>query len=54
MAYICSTPELSAAFALDAAPVDGEELWEVGENGALPRTKLFDSAWLELTGKFNA
>ena len=55
--YICSTPELSTALALNAALADGDELRAVGENGALPRTKLFDNTcpdMFELTGKFNA
>jgi len=55
--YICSAPALSAALALNVALADGDELRAVGENGALPRTKLLDNAcpeMFELTGKFNA
>ena len=55
--YICSAPVLSAALALNVALADGDELRAVGENGALPRTKLLDNAcpeMFELTGKFNA
>jgi len=54
---ICSAPALSAALALNVALADGDELRAVGENGALPRTKLLDNAcpeMFELTGKFNA
>ena len=55
--YICSAPVLSAALALNVALADGDELGAVGENGALPRTKLLDNTcpeMFELTGKFNA
>ena len=55
--YICSAPALSAALTLNVALVDGDELRAVGENGALPRTKLLDNPcpeMFELTGKFNA
>lgn len=53
LTYICSTPELSAALALNAALADDDELRAVGENGALPRTNACPEM-LELTGKFNA
>ena len=55
--YICSAPALSPALALNAALAVGDELRAVGENGALPRTRLLDNAcpeMFELTGKFSA
>lgn len=54
---ICSAPALSPALALNVALADGDELRAVGENGALPRTKLLDNTcpeMFELTGKFSA
>lgn len=48
--YICSAPEFSTLPALNAELADDDELRAEGENGALPRTKLFDIVCPEFTG----
>ena len=52
--YICSAPEFSTLPALNVEVADDDELRAEGENGALPRTKLFDIVCPEFTGKFKA
>lgn len=52
--YNCSAPEFSTLPVLNAEVADDDELGADGENGALPRTKLFDIVCPEFTGKFKA
>lgn len=52
--YICSAPEFSTLPALNVEVADDDELRAEGENGALPRTELFDIVCPEFTGKFRA